>query len=321
VARLSGLGKGLGALIPDPDPVPIEASAEEEDGGETPSLLRAAAEQARGQGVLRVALGRIEPNPDQPRKSFSEASLLELAESIKRHGLIQPIIVEEIGAPGTGRRFRIVAGERRWRAAEKAALKEIPVIVRSFTPERRLEIALIENVQREDLNPVEEAEAYRALMEVTGSTQEEIADKVGKSRPAVANALRLLKLDSSALAALRDGSLTPGHARALLAVPDPANRELLFARILAEELSVRQAEAAAQELGQHRRIAPPKVSTRSEEGEILRDADLVATEQRLIRAFGTKVSIKGDGRKGSVVIEYYSMEDLERILEVAKGED
>lgn len=333
-ARTFGLGKGLSALIPDPEPVPIEEPAsppsDARDGSaSSPALVQTAAVVESGVskmggessgGILRVALGRIEPNPDQPRKTFSEESIAELADSIRRNGLIQPIIVEGLGEG----RYRIVAGERRWRAAQVAALKEIPVIVRSFSAEKRLEIALIENVQREDLNPVEEAEAYRGIMELTGCTQEEVADKVGKSRPAIANALRLLKLGPSPLAALRDGSITPGHARALLAVADPADRELLFARLIAEELSVRQAEAAALEFGAGKR--PRAAGTEASggdgrHGEGRRVAEIVEAEQRLIEAFGTKVSIRGDLQKGTIAIEYYSMDDLGRILEAARVGD
>jgi ParB family chromosome partitioning protein len=255
-----------------------------------------------------LPIGRIEPNPDQPRKTFSADSIAELAESIRRHGLIQPIVVENLGEG----RYRIVAGERRWRAADAAGLREIPVIVRNFTPEHRLEIALIENVQREDLNPVEEAEAYRSIMVLTGCTQEEVADKVGKSRPAVANALRLLKLGSAALDALKDGRISSGHARALLSVQDPASRDLLLGRLLMEGLSVRQAEAAAQELNAGRRpgaapstkAAPP------------REPEIVDLEGRLIGAIGTKVEVKGDSKRGIIHIEYYSLEDLERITDI-----
>jgi ParB family chromosome partitioning protein len=312
-----GLGRGLGALIPDGDlaPVRIEGLVE---GGETPVPLPLSGEGTAGgrespaeRGLLRLPLGRIEPNPDQPRKNFSADSIAELAESIRLHGLIQPIVVEETGEG----KYRIVAGERRWRAADAAGLREIPAIVRSFSAERRLEIALIENVQREDLNPVEEAEAYRTLMGITNCTQEEVADKVGKSRPAVANALRLLKLGSQALQSLRDGSISAGHARALLAVQDPASRELLLARILAEGLSVRQAEAAAQELNSGARIVPP----REHKAERKRDPEIVELEGRLIEAFGTKVEVRGDARRGSIAIEYYSLDDLERIIDVVAG--
>jgi ParB family chromosome partitioning protein len=329
VAKQFGLGKGLGALIPETDLEPVRTDAGSppvEDGvlasglgaGGEPGAGAAASSASAGEeaapaqerGLLRLPLGRIEPNPDQPRKTFSPESIAELADSIRRHGLIQPIIVEFVGEG----RYRIVAGERRWRAADAAGLREIPVIVRNFSPERRLEIALIENVQREDLNPVEEAEAYKGIMDLTGCTQEEVADKVGKSRPAVANALRLLKLGSAALGALKEGRISPGHARALLSVQDPAARELLLARLMAEELSVRQAEAAAQELNRGRtgRATEPKAPPR-------REAEIVELEGRLIGAFGTKVEIKGDAHKGSVVIEYYSLEDLERIIDVSIG--
>lgn len=324
MAKQFGLGKGLGALIPDPDPVPIvlgpatglSISGEAEPGFPAGAQPAQGGEAAQSQGgILRVPLGRVEPNPDQPRKTFSEASIAELADSLKRHGLIQPIVVEEAGEG----RWRIVAGERRWRAANVAGLREIPVIVRSFTPEKRLEIALIENVQREDLNPVEEAEAYRALMDLTGSTQEEVADKVGKSRPAVANALRLLKLPIAALAALRDGVISPGHARALLSVQEPSSRELLLARLLAEELSVRQAEAAAQDLNRGQKHGTARVVAGEAKGPETREAEIVELEGKLIGAFGTKVSVKGDSRRGSISIEYYSLEDLERILDVVAG--
>lgn len=350
MAKTFGLGKGLGALIPEPEPVPLSpadfgapgqggaaggrpaapqadsgaagARAEAGPAGDLASPGPAAAQTAGAGapgsgGILRVALHRIEPNPDQPRKTFSADSIAELAESIKRHGLIQPIIVEA-AADGA---YRIVAGERRWRAAAVAGLREMPVILRSFSPEKRLEIALIENVQREDLNPVEEAEAYKAIMDLTGATQEEVADKVGKSRPAVANALRLLKLPAPMLGALKEGRISPGHARALLSVQDATARELLLARVIAEELSVRQAEAAAQELQRGNKNGTARIvaAGRDDKPEESRPAEILEAEQRLIGAFGTKVQVKGDVHKGSITIEYYSVEDLERILEAATG--
>ncbi len=296
-----GLGKGLGALIPDSDLAPVMAQ---------PPISgdMASSGDSGDRGFIRLPLGKIEPNPDQPRKTFSADSIAELAESIRRHGLIQPIVVEDIG----GGQFRIIAGERRWRAADAAGLREIPVIVRSFSPEKRLEIALIENVQREDLNPVEEAEAYRSIMVLTDCTQEDVADKVGKSRPAVANALRLLKLGTAALEALKDGMISAGHARALLSVQDPSSREFLLSRLLAEGLSVRQAEAAAQELNSGRKpgtLPIPKV-------QAAREAEIVELEGKLIGAFGTKVEVKGSSKRGIIHIEYYSLEDLERIIDV-----
>jgi ParB family chromosome partitioning protein len=187
----------------------------------------------------------------------------------------------------------------------------VPVIVRSFTPQKRLEIALIENVQREDLNPVEEAEAYRSLMSLGGRSQEEVADVVGKNRSTVANSLRLLKLPESMLSALRDGTLTSGHAKALLSVTDPGRRDMLFARIVAEGISVRETEAAASNINNPRMpAAKPEKAGKPKEPEIRE------VENRLIEALGTKVEIKGDAKKGTIAIEYYSLEDLERIIDV-----
>jgi ParB family transcriptional regulator, chromosome partitioning protein len=286
MAKQFGLGKGLGALIPETE----------------------AAEAGTVEGVRSLPLSRLRPNPDQPRKSFSPEALAELADSLRTHGLIQPILVEESGHGD----FLIVAGERRYRAASMAGLTEVPVIVRSFTPEKRLEIALIENVQREDLNPVEEAEAYRSLMEMGNRSQEEVADVVGKSRSAVANSVRLLRLPESVLSALRDGSLTAGHAKALLSVVDPGRRDILFARIVAEGISVREAEAAATELNSPK-IASPKTASHPAKPK---EPEIREVEERLIEALGTKVNIKGDGKKGTIAIEYYSLEDLERILDV-----
>ena len=289
MARQFGLGKGLGALIPETDLESVPG----------------------GDGVRSMPLARLKPNPDQPRRSFPEESLAELAGSLRTHGLIQPILVEEAGDGS----FLIVAGERRFRAAAMAGLTEVPVIVRSFPPEKRLEIALIENVQREDLNPVEEAEAYRALMAIDGRSQEEVADVVGKSRSAVANSLRLLRLPESVLAALRSGDLSAGHAKALLSVADPARRDVLFSRIIAKGISVREAEAAAQELNSPQPAAP-KSAPRPQKP---REPEIREVEERLIEALGTKVSVKGDAKKGTIAIEYYSLGDLERILDVLAG--
>jgi ParB family chromosome partitioning protein len=291
MAKQFGLGKGLGALIPESD------------------LSEEAATGAGSvEGVTSLPLASLRPNPEQPRRSFSPESLAELASSLKTHGLIQPIVVEKSGEG----HYLIVAGERRYRAASIAGLTEVPVIVRSYTPEKRLEIALIENVQREDLNPVEEAEAYRTLMAMGSRSQEEVADIVGKSRSAVANSVRLLKLPETMLAGLREGSLSAGHAKALLSVIEPGRRDLLFARILAEGISVREAEAAAQDLNSAH-FSTPKGAPRPEKPK---SPEIREVEERLIRALGTKVSVKGDGKKGSIAIEYYSLEDLERILEL-----
>ncbi len=348
MANKFGLGKGLGALIPERLPVrgapgdrvevamgfgpgetaPVGGStdvAASSDGRATSGM----GTLPEGEEILIIPLARIRPNPDQPRKDFPEESIEELASSIKRHGLIQPILVEidsraesGIRAPGSdpseeGSFYRIIAGERRYRAALRADLAEIPAIVRRFTPEKRLEISLIENIQRENLNPVEEAEAYRSLMELSGATQDEIAEAVGKSRSAIANAVRLLKLSPRMLESLRSGVITAGHARALLALPDAPVRDKLFARISEESLSVRQAEDAAQAVLAAAPGSARKAKAARKAAEAAnRDPDLVAVEQKLIQSLGTKVSIKGSAKKGIVEVEYYSLEDLDRIIEV-----
>lgn len=298
-----GLGKGLGALIPESDvEVRLEA-LEGREGERRPSIP---------EGLRSVPLGKLVPNPLQPRKTFDEAALEELAASIRQHGIIQPVIVEDSG-DGT---FQIVAGERRFKAAEKAGLREVPVLIRSFTPEKKLEIALIENVQREDLNPVEEAEAYKVLMESTGLSQEEVAEKVGKSRPTVANALRLLKLPSEMLEALRSGDFSPGHARAVLAVTSDEDRRALFRRILSEGLSVREAESLAGDLN----AGKLPVSTRKPQTPRKPlDPNLRDLEQKLIGYFGTKVQVQGDSKKGTITIEYFSLDDLERVFDLMTG--
>ena len=219
------LGKGIGALI-----------GETEDG------------RQKNASTVEVPIGSLKPNPSQPRRSFRDASLAELAESIRRRGVLQPVLVEEVGGG-----YQIVAGERRVRAAKLAGLDRVPVLVRSFSPDERLEVALIENLQREDLTPIEEAKAYRELMDARDLTQEQVAAKVGKDRTTVTNSLRLLKLPQKVQDAVEKGDLSAGHARALLAVTNPADQELLFARVLARGLSVRETEQAAQALNQGKR--------------------------------------------------------------------
>ncbi len=277
-----GLGKGFGALLPEES-------------------------ETSGEGVLLAPLTSLQTNPDQPRKEFAQAALEELAASIKEKGILQPILVEPLG---TG--YRIVAGERRYRAAKMAGLTEVPVLVRSFTAEERMEIALIENIQRTDLNPVEEAKAYRQLMDSFNLTQDQVAQKVGKQRSTVANALRLLRLSDEMLAALEKGDFSPGHARALLAVDDLPRREELYQRIVQDGLSVREAEAFVN--GKTPAKATP-APTPPAQPPVSRDTELVSWEQRLIEAFGTKVRIKGDSRQGVVEISYFNTEDLERVLE------
>ncbi len=258
-------------------------------------------------GQLSVPLGKIYPNPDQPRKTFAEESLKELADSIREQGIIQPIIVE---AYGSG--YRIIAGERRFRAAQLAHLAEVPVIVRSFTEEEKLEIALIENIQREDLNPIEEALGYRQLIDHTGLSQDDVAKKVGKNRSTIANSLRLLKMSQEMQDALSYSKMTAGHARALLSILNPADQMILFSRIVTDGLSVREAEAQASELNRGGRAVQVEKSVSMKK----KDPELNTIEQRLIDLFGTKVSVKGSAKKGRIEISYFSLDDLDRILEI-----
>ena len=288
-----GLGKGLGALIP-------------ESNDESPR-------DKESDGVRLVETGLVEPSPDQPRKRFDDQSIAELAESLKRHGIIQPLIVEQTPSG----RYRIVAGERRWRAAGVAGLAEIPVIVREFGREKRLEVALVENVQREDLNPVDEAEAYRQLMEVTRLTQDQVAERVGKSRPAVANALRLLNLPPEAMEAVRSGSVSAGHARAILSATNPADRSVILKRIVDDGISVRESEALAAELNRGASIVDKKIIPKKDPKPL--DPNVAAIEQDLIGALGTKVAIRGDAQRGSITIDYFSMDDLDRLYGIITG--
>lgn len=290
-----GLGKGLGALIPEHQQYFEQGRNPDEPGVE----------------VVIVPLTRIKPNPDQPRKSFPEGSIDELADSIRRHGLLQPILVEPAG-DGT---YIIVAGERRYRAASRAGLSEVPAIVRPLSNQKRLEISLIENIQREDLNPLEEARAYQNLMELTGTTQEQVAEAVGKNRSTVANALRLLRLSEPMQAALRDGLISSGHARSLLAVADEGARQMLFRRIIQEGMSVRQTEKAVQELSSKRNLLKPAAAKLNTKEKSQLEPNLAALRERFIERFGTKVDIKGTMDKGSILIEYYTSGDLQRILD------
>ncbi len=287
------LGKGLAALLPDDDDLPAGLGDNAGVGTGT------------GTPELKIPLAKLKANPGQPRKRFDEESLKELADSIREHGIIQPLIVEDAG-DGT---WVIVAGERRSRAARLAGLTEVPALVRNYSDEKRLEVALIENVQRSDLNPVEEAAAYKGLMDLTGLSQDEVAAKVGKNRSTVANALRLLKLPTAARDALERGELSSGHGRAILAANGEAAQERLLGEILQRGLSVREAESRAAALnrdGTGTSKAPPMASKR--------DPELTAMEDRFRERLGTKVAIHGDLKKGSISVEYYSMEDLDRLL-------
>jgi len=273
---------------------------------------KASAAAATGAAVTMVPMSALQAGSHQPRKNFSEETLRELARSIEQKGVLQPLLVEQL-EPGS---FRIVAGERRFRAAQQAGLSEVPVLVRRFSELEKTEIALIENLQREDLSPVEEASGYKTLLEQGGMTQEEVARRVGKSRPTVANALRLLKLPKAMLEALDRGRMDPGHARAILSLVNQADQELLFQRIAARGMSVREAEQTAARMNQGVRDSGKKSTPAKARG---RQPELAALESRLIERLGTRVAILGSEKKGKIEIHYFSLDDLERISNIIEG--
>jgi len=284
--KRKALGKGLSSLIPS-SIVKVPAPA-------------TAITQSRP-AEFRVEVSRIRPNPRQPRRTFDEAGLDELASSMKHQGLLQPVVVR----PTTDGRFELIAGERRWRAAQRAGIHQIPAVVRDVPDEKLLELALIENLQREELNPIEEAEAYRILVDDLELTQNEIAERVGKQRTTVANALRLLNLPELVKDMVRDRRISMGHARALLALEDARAIEALAQTIVAEGLSVREVETRAKR----------PAGTKPRPGRPTKpiDPNVAAAESTLQRVLGTKVRIVGSGSVGRVEVHYHSSDELDRV--------
>lgn len=281
MAMKKGLGRGLDALLGDyTQPTP--------------------------EGVQELDIRRIDTNAGQPRKDFDQEKLQELADSIRQHGVVQPILLRQ-----NGERYVIVAGERRFRAARLAGLEKVPAIVKDLDEAQVMEVALIENLQREDLNPIEEAAAIRFLMQQHDLTQEEVSKRLSKSRPAIANSLRLLTLPEPVQAFLRNGKLQAGHARALAGLQDPEAQAVLADKIVGEGLSVRAAESLAREQGQK----PP----RQKKEPPATDPDLAAAEASLREWLGTKVSIQGSSQRGRIVIEYYNAELLQGIYDLLRG--
>jgi ParB family chromosome partitioning protein len=268
------LGRGLGALI-------------EQHVDET--------------GVVELRLNEIEPSMDQPRKSFDDEKLSRLAESIKEHGVVQPIIVRKVGTS-----YRIVAGERRWRAAKIAKISTIPAIIKDLTEKEFLEVALIENLQREDLNPIEEAEAYENLIKEHDMTQEEISKIAGKSRSAIANSLRLLNLSDAIKNILINGDITEGHARALLSIDNPVKQEKVAQEIIKKKLSVRETENYVKNLNSKKTVNKKPILS----------PELEKVEDKLRNILGTKVKLMHQTKKGKILIEYYSNEELDRIIDL-----
>jgi ParB family chromosome partitioning protein len=312
MARKTGLGKGLDALLPTNDDESGDAALAA--AGENTVARKNAVPIAAGSGVTMLSPSMLAPNPDQPRKHFDQTEMEELAASIAEHGLIQPIIAAGSGEDGT---YIIIAGERRTRAARLAGLTEVPVIIRDYTDQKRMEISLIENIQRTDLNPIEEAAAYKNLMDFSRLSQDEVAARVGKNRSTVANALRLLRLPADMQKSIEEGGISPGHARALLSVTDKTSREKLYREILAASLSVRETEKRAAALNSGPAGETAKGGT--EKTAAKRPPEINAMEEKFIGRLGTKVAIEGDLNKGRIHIDYYSMEDLERLYEILGG--
>ena len=293
--KKKGLGKGLDSLIPDNKPAKKNT--------ETVQKAEEKKEEMKD-GVQMMKISMIEPNREQPRKKFEEDALLELADSIKLHGVLQPLLVRKIKDY-----YEIIAGERRWRAAKLAGIKEVPVIVKEYSEQEIVEIRLIENIQRENLNPIEEAMAFKKLLEEFQLKQDEVADRVSKSRTAVTNSMRLLKLDDKVQQMIIDEMISTGHARALLAIDDKKLQYELANRIFDEKLSVRETEKLVKEIKNPKKTKEKKVV---ENEFVYKDL-----ENRMKEVMGTKVSIasKSNG-KGKIEIEYYSEKELERMFEM-----
>lgn len=302
MVKKSGLGKGLAALIP------TSAAFGQED---LPAMER--------DGLTLLPLSEILPNPDQPRKSFDQDKIRELADSIKSHGVLQPIVVQ----PKRDGFYQIVVGERRWKASLLAGLKEIPCLIKDLPAQQISELALIENIQREDLNSVEEAEGYRRLMDDHQYTQETLAERLGKSRSHIANTLRLLNLPAPILEFVRGGQITPGHARAILSLDEADQMLPLTERIIADKLSVRQTEEAARKINEGPQAeAIPPGKKHSDEAIVFRlSPGLRAIEDRLRGGLGTKVKLRSGEKGGKIEIEYYSDEELTRIVEIISPEN
>lgn len=277
--RSNRLGKGLGALIPN-----IKEELDSKD-------------------IVNIDINKIYANPDQPRKVFDGEKIEVLSSSIKNYGVLQPIVVK----PDDFGKYMIIAGERRYRASKKANLKEMPAVIKDIPMKDLMEIALIENLQREDLNAVEEALAYKSLIDHYNVTQEEISEAVGKSRPHITNTLRLLNLSKKVMAMVEDNRITPGHGKALLRIPDHNIQLQIANRIMEEELSVRETEKLAKKILENENIVTEKKIKQ-------KDIYIVDVEERLTNIFGTKVNISKGKKKGKIEIEYYNDEDLDSIV-------
>lgn len=307
MAMKRGLGRGLDVMIPDNHTGTTKKSSRA-----TKTIVSMEQESEKNvrdyvvpTGEVKVKISKVEPNREQPRKQFDEDSLLELSESIKQYGVLQPLVVSD-----KKDYYEIIAGERRWRAAKLAGLKEVPVIIKELSKQETVEISLIENIQREDLNPIEEAMAFKRLLDEFHLKQDEVADRVSKSRTAVTNVMRLLKLESEVQQMLIDEMITAGHARALLGISDRELQIKIANKVFDEKLSVRETEKLVKSILEPKKEKPMKKDTAE-------DAIYESLEEKMKGIMGTKVIInRKKNNKGKIEIEYYSRDELERIIEL-----
>lgn len=309
--KRNGLGKGLDSLIPDKNVKPeaeAKVSVEKSLKNKNPKTEKTDSENTHENptGELMLNINEVEPNRGQPRKEFDEDALLELADSVRQYGILQPLIVQKNKGY-----YEIIAGERRWRAAKLAGLKEVPVIIKEYTSQQVVEISLIENIQRENLNPIEEAMAFKRLLDEFNLKQDEVAERVSKSRTAVTNSMRLLKLDDKVQQMIIDDMISTGHARALISIEDPEQQYTIAQRVFDEKLSVRDVEKLVKDLNK-----PQKPKKEVVEDKSL-DIIYQDVEEKLKQSLGTKVSIasKGNGA-GKLEIEFYTHDDLDKIIEL-----
>lgn len=291
-----GLGRGLDALFAEQAPIMPDNRVETE--GKSNSYVR--------DKVLYIDINDIKPNAEQPRKTFDKEKISELSQSIIEHGIIQPLVVRK-----SGKHYEIVAGERRWRAAREAELSVVPCIVRQFSDEENMLVAIIENMQREDLNPIEEAMGLEQMISAYGMTQEEVSKSVSKSRPYITNTLRLLKLPEEIKALVSEGKISTGHARALITVKNKTKQEELCKKIIKDGISVRDVE----------RLASEEKKTRKKPLKRVKSPDTLNVERELKEIYGTKVTINSRGNKGTIELEFYSKDELNRLIDLLKFKD
>ena len=304
--KKSGLGRGLDALFPEKVSQEKPKTVRSSKLKTNTATVKTTLDQPAVKGETIVKISKVEPNREQPRKKFDEDALLELSESIKMYGVLQPLLVSD-----KKDYYEIVAGERRWRVAKMAGLKEVPVVIKEFSDQEIVEISLIENIQREDLNPVEEAMAYKRLIDEFNLKQDEIAERVSKSRTAVTNSLRLLKLDARVQQMMVDEMISAGHARALLAISDAEKQYSVAMRIFDEKLSVRETEKLV------KTILNPSKKRENAVSDSAEDAIYESLEEKMKNITGTRVFIhRKKNNKGKIEIEYYSRDDLDRIIDL-----